>query len=1094
MKKIITFIAVILFSQLFHFKGFAQTPNAIPYQGVARNASGAILGSQPISLRFSLHDVTAVGTVVYQETHSATTTTLGLFTLNIGLGTSSIGTMASVDWANGAKFLQVEMDATGGTAYVDMGTTQMLSVPFALYAKIAGSTPGSLLYKGTWNASTNTPNLSSGVGTAGEYYTVTGISSSIAGTLTLSVTLDGAGNWDNGDWAIYNGTIWQKVDNSEAPNIQQHISDVTTNPHNVTKAQVGLGNADNTSDVNKPVSNAQAAADAAVLSSANSYCAASVVGLLNDRGNYDASSNVFPSSGGGGSGGAIKKGDLWTVSVAGTLGGQAVAAGTEIRALQDAPGQATSNWYRTITQNNIGYVPENNANRVTAVSSSSTNAEYPSAKLVYDQLALKEPNIVATGSTSDFWSGAKTFRNLAADVRAVPLTGLDISTNQTVSATDNPVQAVGYLQKQINDNLASSNSKLNLSGGTMTGDLILNSPPSTALGAVTKQYVDDTNSIKLNLSGGTMTGNLVLNAPPTLALGAATKQYVDDSSIPVQAQFASLIDSYIHKTEDGVSIYLEPGTTDKRFGIGITTPAAPLGIRAEGSNQKALVVKPNVLSTGSPYTFSLSASGNPGLNIESDASTGSVSRFFIQDVDGKVGIGTISPEQKLHVQGSADGGSVGVMIQNSATTKNRAWLESHFETGDIPTQDGRFAISELPIGTSGSLSPVERLTILSGGNVGINELIPDTKLHVSRPLSDPASDISLLPGTGIVTIGPMENNIVADYRGIQARHGEFIAPGSSLQVAGLNLQRLGGDVLIHGDASLASTQKAIITTDAKLGLGTISPTEKIDIDGAIKIGTTTTNNEGTIRYTGTDFEGRKAGAWVSLTGGSIWGKVDNSDSIYYTSSSQPKVGIGIATPTSSLHIFNNENVLSSSNTVFIDTQSSTSSTSSSLTRVGLEIKNSLTWSSSSDAKNIGLYVSNVSGQSSQESNIAAVLNGNVVVGDINSSQVVGTGGTNVLAIQNGAVPQTTPSSATDIGIQMYSANLPSSPGVAPVSALHIMNGNGDIMKLYKQDALTPTDTATPNSGDAATDALINNLRLRLNELETRLQNLGLLSN
>jgi hypothetical protein len=72
--------------------------------------------------------------------------------------------------------------------------------------------------------------------------------------------------------------------------------------------------------------------------------AEAVVGLFDDRGNHNASTNLFPSTGGSGASGAVLKGDLWTVSVAGTLGGQAVQPGDTIRALTDAPGQTAGNW------------------------------------------------------------------------------------------------------------------------------------------------------------------------------------------------------------------------------------------------------------------------------------------------------------------------------------------------------------------------------------------------------------------------------------------------------------------------------------------------------------------------------------------------------------------------------------------------------------------------------------------------------------------------------------------------------------------------------------------------------------------------------
>lgn len=90
-----------------------------------------------------------------------------------------------------------------------------------------------------------------------------------------------------------------------------------------------------------------------------SYADALVAGLLDDRGNYNASVNTFPAGGGSGTAGAVLKGDLWTVSVAGTLGGNAVTVGDVVRALTDTPGQTSANW--AITENNLGYVPVNAA-------------------------------------------------------------------------------------------------------------------------------------------------------------------------------------------------------------------------------------------------------------------------------------------------------------------------------------------------------------------------------------------------------------------------------------------------------------------------------------------------------------------------------------------------------------------------------------------------------------------------------------------------------------------------------------------------------------------------------------------------------------
>lgn len=101
--------------------------------------------------------------------------------------------------------------------------------------------------------------------------------------------------------------------------------------------------------------------DNTTLASANSYADSLVVGLWDDRGNYDASGNLFPSSGGSGVYGEVLKGDIWTISVAGTLGGAAVNIGDTVRALVDAPDQVSSNW--ALGEANLGYTPENSANK-----------------------------------------------------------------------------------------------------------------------------------------------------------------------------------------------------------------------------------------------------------------------------------------------------------------------------------------------------------------------------------------------------------------------------------------------------------------------------------------------------------------------------------------------------------------------------------------------------------------------------------------------------------------------------------------------------------------------------------------------------------
>lgn len=141
MKKSIFLFA---FCALFAGAVYAQAPQKFNYQGIARNSTGAPIASASLGLRLSIHDGSAVGAVVYQETQTTTTNAYGLYHVAIGAGTVVSGTMAGVNWASGDKYIQVEIDPAGGTAYVNLGASQLLSVPYAIYAATGPAVPSAL--------------------------------------------------------------------------------------------------------------------------------------------------------------------------------------------------------------------------------------------------------------------------------------------------------------------------------------------------------------------------------------------------------------------------------------------------------------------------------------------------------------------------------------------------------------------------------------------------------------------------------------------------------------------------------------------------------------------------------------------------------------------------------------------------------------------------------------------------------------------------------------------------------------------------------------------------------------------------------------
>jgi hypothetical protein len=119
----------------------AQAPQGFNYQATVRNNAGALMTNASVQLKFSILQDTATGTVVYSESQTKTTDGLGQVSTVVGQGTALTGTFAAINWGTGTHFLAIELNT--GNGFVAMGTTQLLSVPYALYANSAGSTSGS---------------------------------------------------------------------------------------------------------------------------------------------------------------------------------------------------------------------------------------------------------------------------------------------------------------------------------------------------------------------------------------------------------------------------------------------------------------------------------------------------------------------------------------------------------------------------------------------------------------------------------------------------------------------------------------------------------------------------------------------------------------------------------------------------------------------------------------------------------------------------------------------------------------------------------------------------------------------------------------
>ncbi|MGE0560210.1 MAG: hypothetical protein AB7O47_00200 [Flavobacteriales bacterium] len=190
MKK--TILSAIIATTL-SFTAFGQAPEGFKYQAVVRDAGNTILNNQAVGVQLTIQQGSVGGTVVYTETFAPTTNAYGLINLEIGTGTTS-DDFTIIDWANGPYFIETAVDVAGGTSYSVMGTAQLMSVPYALYAKTAGSTSGG----GNWTLNgvninnSNTGNVGVGISSAPQHTLAVGKTDS-----TSSLAVGYVGSFNN---------------------------------------------------------------------------------------------------------------------------------------------------------------------------------------------------------------------------------------------------------------------------------------------------------------------------------------------------------------------------------------------------------------------------------------------------------------------------------------------------------------------------------------------------------------------------------------------------------------------------------------------------------------------------------------------------------------------------------------------------------------------------------------------------------------------------------------------------------------------------------------------------------------------------------
>ena len=151
MKKISSLITILMLCTV---SLFAQAPEKFAYQAVVRNANNSLVANAQVGVRVNILQGATTGDAVYSESHVTNTNANGLVTVNIGGGSVLHGNFTNIDWSDGPYFLKTDIDPNGGNDYTITSTQQLLSVPYALFAKEAANA-----FSGDYNDLTNTPTI-----------------------------------------------------------------------------------------------------------------------------------------------------------------------------------------------------------------------------------------------------------------------------------------------------------------------------------------------------------------------------------------------------------------------------------------------------------------------------------------------------------------------------------------------------------------------------------------------------------------------------------------------------------------------------------------------------------------------------------------------------------------------------------------------------------------------------------------------------------------------------------------------------------------------------------------------------------------------
>lgn len=736
MKKIVLILGLLFSTQL----AFTQAPEKINYQAVARDASGNPLVNQTLNVTYQIRQSSPTGTSVYTETHSGISTNqFGLFTAEIGGGTPSVGTFAGINWGAGLYYLYVEVNGD------PMGSSQLLSVPYALYAKQSANGPQGLPGRNSISIVTPEPagaNCQNGgnkidVGTDDNG---DNILQALEIDFTYFVCNGDSGTAVGDDWG--NQVVVTQGSNISGDGTTANPLTVINNDNDSTNELQDLSIAGNTINI----SNGTGISLSPTTPTTNQ--------VLTWNGTAWTAQNATS--------GADNWGSQVVVSDT-TLTGD----GTSGNPL-GVNGVLTDNQDLSLTGNSLSLT-----NDPTPVDLSPylDNTDAQTLSINANTLAISNGNSVTLPAAPTYTAG--TGINLAGNVIT------NTAPDQTVALTNGTGINVTGTYPNFTINNTSPASGINITGGGITN--VTSTPPNFTISTPAQTLTYTAPNLTLSNGGGTVT------IPPSPWGKTGTT---------------------IHELNAGDNV-----------GIGITNAEGSLHVRSTSTQLK--LGHPN--QPTAEWTYGVNASGL--LSVINENYGTPVTVMSMTNL-GLVGIGTTNPTAKLHLNGTLRlnnlGGStpaVGSVLTSIDAQGNAEWQP--------PT-----TTYWSPNGTD--------IYNNNSGNVGIGTTAPNVN-GATKALTISASNVYVANKVASLELQGSHNGSNVDIGKI-----DFNSVGGSISnharissVNGGGTIGTSGRLLFHTSNGGVLTEKVRITETGNVGIGTSTPSQKLDVNGTINISSNT---------------------------------------------------------------------------------------------------------------------------------------------------------------------------------------------------------------------------------------------------------------